>query len=181
MKTHMEIVEDYSLDALVMYCDLMAKAGQLSESKSKVWKTACRSVISGLAPELQADVRKVDVESAMSSYRANNPKAAPKTLSEYSSRLRNALTSFIEPAETQMEIPSETEPVSAPERTEVKRVEVVETSSPKKPTSSHTLNIPLRPDFVAQLLIPYDIKPVEAKRIFRMLEVLAMNNEELDS
>ena len=51
----------------------------------------------------------------------------------------------------------------------------------KKMTSPHTLNIPLRPDFVAQLIIPYDIKHVEAKRIYRMLEVLAMDNKELDS
>ena len=172
---------DYSLDALVRHCDLMAKTGQLSKSKSSVWKTACRSVISGLAPELKADVRKIDFESAMTSYRANNPKAAKKTLSEYRSRLRDALACFIEPAGTQMDIPSETEPASSPEAKERKAVEIIETPLPKKMTSSHTLNIPLRPDFVAQLIIPYDIKHVEAKRIFRMLEVLAMDNEELDS
>jgi len=172
---------DYSLDALVRHCDSMAKTEQLSKSKSSVWKTACRSVISGLAPELKADVRKIDFASAMSSYQANNPKAAKKTLSEYRSRLRDALASFVEHAEKPVDVPSDTKSDSAPEGVNEKSPEVPEPPLPKKPTSSHTLNIPLRPDFMAQLIIPYDIKHVEVKRILKVLEALAMSNEELDS
>lgn len=172
---------DYSLGALVKHCDQEMVSGNLSKSKASGWKTACRSVISCLAPDLQADVRKIDFEAAMNSYMGNNPNAARKTLSEYRTRLQKALASFVEQAGKPVDIPSETEPTSSPKRSERKGPEAFENPLQKKMTSSHTLNIPLRPDFVAQLIIPYDIKHVEAKRIYRMLEVLAMDNKELDS
>jgi hypothetical protein len=174
-------VTDYSLGALVRHCDQLMESGELSKSKASGWKTACRSVIACLAPDLEADVRKIDVESAMKTYKGNNPNAAKKTLMEYGARLKKALASFVEETGKPLETPSDTKSDSAPERPKGKSPEVPESPLPKKPTSSHTLNIPLRPDFVAQLIIPYDIKHVEAKRIFRMLEVLAMDNEELGS
>jgi hypothetical protein len=180
MENNMDAI-DYSLDAMLRHCDQLVKSGKESLTNGKALKTACRSVINPLAPELRADVRKIDIESAISSFRGNNLKVSKDTISNYSGRLKNVLASFVEQAEQPFDFPSETEPISAPERTEVKSVEIVETSSPKKPTSSHTLNVPLRPDFMAQLIIPYDIKRVEVKRILKMLEALAMSNEELDS
>ena len=172
---------DYSLDAMLRHCDQLVTSGKESLTNGKALKTACRSLISPLAPDLQADVRKIDIESAISSFKGNNLKISKDTISNYSGRLKKVLASFIEQAGKPLDIPSETEPISAPERTEVKSVEIVEASSPKKPTSSHTLNIPLRPDFMAQLIIPYDIKHVEVKRILKVLEALAMSNDELDS
>ena len=174
-------VTDYSLGALVEHCDQLMESGALSKSKASGWKTACKSVIPCLAPELQTDVRKIDVEGAMTSFKGNNPDAAKKTLAEYRGRLQKALASFAEQGDKPADVPLETEMVTAPDNMKVKRAAVFESPLPKKTTSPHTLNIPLRPDFVAQLIIPYDIKHVEAKRIFRMLEVLAMDNEELGS
>jgi hypothetical protein len=172
---------DYSLDAMLRHCDQLVKSGKESLTNGKALKTACRSVINPLAPELRADVRKIDIESAISSFKGNNPTTSKDTISNYSGRLKNVLASFVEQAEKPLNIPSETEPVSAPERTNFTYRERLVCSSPKKPTSSYTLNVPLRPDFMAQLIIPYDIQRLEIKLILKMLEPLAMSKEELDS
>lgn len=44
-------------------------------------------------------------------------------------------------------------------------------------STSMTLQIPVRSDFMAQLVLPYDLRPLEAKRLCKLIEALPMSDE----
>jgi len=42
------------------------------------------------------------------------------------------------------------------------------------------LRIPVRSDFVAQLVLPYDLSPIEAARLAKLIEALPMGGQQAD-
>jgi len=150
---------DTSLEALLGHIDELFKSEKLSKSKANGWKTACRSLGSCLPPADQSDVTRIEPEAAAQAYRLRHD-PAEKTIREYKGRLTAALESFrkvVGSPETDRS-PAEKEP-----------------SSPvvRQRSVSHTLAVPLRPDFVAQLTIPYDISSKEVDAITEILTALA--------
>lgn len=150
---------DRSLEALLGHIDELLKSGELSKSKASGWKTACRSLGSCLPPADQRDATRIDPEAAAQAYKLRlNP--AEKTIREYKGRLTAALESF-------------RKVVGSPE-TDRSPVEIVPSSPVVRQRSvSHTLAVPLRPDFVAQLTIPHDISSKEVDAITDILTALA--------
>jgi len=149
---------DTSLEALIAHIGELVQTGTLSKSKAGGWKTACRSLGSCLSPADRNDVTRIDPQTAAEAYKAtHNP--AEKTFREYRGRLTAALESFkgaLGPAEKRAP-QAESRPIPA---------------TPQK-TPSHTLSIPLRSDFVAQLTIPFNITSKEADAITEILSALA--------
>ncbi len=149
---------DTSLDALLRHIDELAQTGTLSKSKAGGWKTACRSLGSCLPPADRNDVTRIDPQTAAEAYKAaHNP--ADKTFREYRGRLIAALESFKRAlGPTEKSAPQTgSSPVPA---------------TPQK-TPSHTLSIPLRSDFIAQLTIPFNITSKETEAITEILSALA--------
>ena len=169
-------MKDYSLGALISHCNSLKEAGELSKSKANNWKTACRSVISGLSPTEIADIRTVDLDKAISIYKSmKNP--SKKTAAEYRGRVGAALSSFLEGTNSPVSPESEKKenlseasaPTPAPKRIKIAQKPVA--------SASNTLKVPLRPDFLAQLILPYDLKPSEARRLCKLIEALPMEED----
>ena len=170
---------DWSVNALLAHCDALIKADPDHSSKYRSWKTACRSVISMQPPEVQNDIRKVDPKSAVMIYAGeHNPK--PKTAKEYQGRISAAIQSFTESLdEPGSGSPSEEPPAKGIPLAQVMDKFVGRTSAKVNPqTASNTLTIPIRSDFLAQLILPYDITPAEARRLSRIIEALPIEQEE---
>jgi hypothetical protein len=169
---------DWSLNSLIAHCDELIEKNPKSIHTFKNWKTACRSVISMLAPDQQNDVRKVDVETSVHLY-AGKKNPSVKTEQEYRGRLRAAITSFTESM-------GESKPgTSAKVPTTEEKTPAVLSDKPSKGTrsevksqpASNTLSIPIRSDFLAQLILPYDITPAEARRLCKFIEALPIEQE----
>jgi hypothetical protein len=176
----------YSLEELIVFCDDLGRSGKLKSGTARARKTACISLFSGLSPVEQADVRKIDVAAALDRY-ANGNDVSKRTLQEYGSRARAAIAAFFAAVDKQ----PHDEPV------EVKKTAIRDSSSmgtdkedreqeksrrssaPHQPgnTASMTLPIPMRSDFVAQLVLPYDLTPAEAERLSKIIEALPMGKE----
>jgi len=169
---------DWSLNALIAHCDALIDADPHHISKYKSWKTACRSVISMQPADVQNDVRTVNIENAVQIY-AGEKNPAEKTAREYRGRLKAAIESLTEsmvesePEITGTDPPAEEETQVLPaEKPARRRVSEVKTQPP-----SNTLTIPIRSDFLAQLILPYDLTPAEARRLCRLIEALPIEQD----
>jgi len=160
-------MKDYSLAALLAFCDQLIKDDPSRESVVRGWKTACKSVIRILPPVLQEDVRGIEPDEAMQAYRRSKPDGKEKTFREYHRRLQQALAAFTgEPVPQQ--IPKDE---SAGETT---------TTPPQRTTTrSQTIKVVLRSDFVAEMVVPYDVSREEGSLLSRYLDLAVEGSSRL--
>ena len=148
------------------------------------WITAASKLLSDLSPTEEIDVREVDIELAV--HRVANEtdnNISPSTLSEYRRRTKRAIEEFIvwkenpasyrprgfgksrqDSANNQLskhrqksDTLKRSNIVSAPDVLVEDTVSVF--------SSGLNLSYPLRPDFLAQIIVPRDINQLEAKRL----------------
>jgi len=157
--------QNYSLEALLGYCDNLCEVDPSLKSKYKGWMTAVRSVFSPLTEAQKADVRVIDIPTAVELYAGqNSPK--PKTKKEYLGRAKAAVTSFLKSLEhggQESSAPQE-------EPTETLKVRIRE----KVVSEANTFTVPIRKDFLAQFILPIDLTQDEAKRVCKLIEVLPL-------
>lgn len=172
-----------TFDALLAYCDSPSFMGGFSKAKAKGIKTACRSIAEDLLPAEAADVRNIDVDVVTERYK-NRKNPAPKTLVEYRGRIKSVIASFVEHKDgppdqktADLHLSSEAEP-SCSESGRSKTGGVKSKPNPAKSSqSSNTLQVMIRPDFLVQVILPYDLSPAEAKHIARLIEAIPMERE----
>lgn len=174
---------DYSLVSLLKYCDELGNSGQMKKNTASAMKTACEKLLVNLSDGEKEDVRKIDVEAAAEKYSKTNV-AKPKTCREYLRRVRAVIGRFKAQMEDFEAVHPPVEVDSSPEvsstNTEAEKLVKVKPARVPKETPSCTsmiLNIPVRSDFVAQLVLPYDLTVAEAARLSKIIEDLPMSKE----
>jgi hypothetical protein len=175
---------DYSFTSLLEFCEFIKKTAGESEAKSSGRLTACRVVLKGLLPRELEDVRTIDVDRAADKY-ASTSSSNDKTVVAYRNRVKGAIELFVEhvdslkdvqPKETTGESnktfpPSEEKKINEPAQAKAKRY-------PKPPTVAvNTINVQIRSDFLAQLILPLDLKTAEADHLCKLIKALPMGQD----
>ena len=179
---------NYSREALIKFLDYAAEKGLVNSQTARGWRIAASKLLSDLSEGEEADVRAVDVDIAARKL-ANRDSGAlsPSSLSDYRQRVTVAIQEFVRWNDD----PAGYKPRGGNGKPRVKQSEENEGRQEKKAASKSTagtakenstpvatsgglpLAYPLRPDFLAQVVIPRDLKVEEAKRLGAFLLTLA--------
>ncbi|MCW5658434.1 MAG: hypothetical protein KIT60_12080 [Burkholderiaceae bacterium] len=186
---------DFSKKALLEYLDKAIEKGRVNKNTGAGMRAACRRILEQVG--LEDDVRKVDVSAEIVRYNNRHPNdLAGESLRVYESRVKAAIAGFVgtltdptgykpptkasngkaakgsarrpaeRPAKSSGSAASEVAPVA--EHTAMPGVaRVVATDT------SLALPFPLRPNFLAQVVVPRDLTKDEAKRLAAFLDSLA--------
>lgn len=177
---------NYSKNALMTFLDTMVAKGLMNANTANGLKAACAKILDDVADN--DDVRGIDVNTAVIRYNNRNPGTlAPNSLAEYKRRVSRAISDFV----SWVENPAAFKPRSR--EAPAKNGRQVETTAKKRPAAhgrdapvppNHVaptvsasaglpLSYPLRPDFLAQVVIPRDLTADEARRLGAFLLTLA--------
>lgn len=175
---------DYSKDALLRFLDTVVAKGLMNANTAGGLKAACSRILDDLA--VGDDVRGVDVNTAVVRYNNRNPGAlSPNSLAEYQRRVTRAIADFISWSENPAEFKPKRKgtPTRNGKKTEPRGDRQLSTPRPEAPAHSGSptastsaglpLSYPLRPDFLAQVVIPRDLTAEEARRLGAFLLTLA--------
>ncbi len=180
------MVSDFSKGALMGFLDTVSAQGLMNSNTAGGLKAACSKILDDLADG--DDVRAVDANTAVIRYNNRNPGAlAPNSLAEYKRRVTRAISDFVSWKENPASFKPRARGVSGKNgrkaQCEVGRPAAAppsealilagQAASAPPPTTGLPLNYPLRPDFLAQVVIPRDLTSEEARRLGAFLLTLA--------
>ena len=171
--------------ALLEFLDLVAEKGWLNKNTAAGYRAACQKILEIEDDWEVVDVAALDVDDILQRFVTRKADDySPGSLQAYKSRFRAALEMFLERAED----PSTWKPPTTARRT---RSEAK--SRPEQPkegaqarTARHraytpsatdgmvTYPFPLRADIDAQLVLPRDLTPEEARRLVAFVNALAI-------
>jgi len=178
--------DSYSKASLMRFLDTLADKGLANTNTANSYKVSANKILGDLAPEEEADVRRVDVETAVRRFNNRNPGLlSPKSLAEYQRRVTAVIKEFVRYTENPAgyktagkAVPSKKSDNSGNGKHRTKAVEdapaiPVSTQQFTPPSIGLSLSYPLRPDFLAQIVIPRDMKTDEARRLSAFVMTLA--------
>jgi hypothetical protein len=192
METDMESDTDFSKQALLGFLDTLERSGLAKPNTVAGYKAAAAKILSGLSSHEEADVRKLDIALAVRRYNNKNPgKLSPSSLATYQRRVEALVREF----EKYHEDPTKYEGISrepaSPNNKRTSRGKAKRRREHAEPTpdrvvtaeevvsrrSGISLDFPLREDFLAQLVVPRDLKASEARRLCAFVMTLAADYE----
>jgi len=177
---------DYSKGALMKFLDTMTAKGLMNANTAGGMKAACSKILDDLADG--DDVRGVDVNTAVIRYNNRSPGAlSPNSLAEYQRRVTRAIADFVSwsgnPAGFRPK--GRGAPAKSGKKAESGADLPAPAPRPATPTAAGgngtpasaglPLSYPLRPDFLAQVVIPRDLTADEARRLGAFLLTLAVD------
>lgn len=173
---------DFSKQALLSFADMLVEKGLAKPNTAGGLRVAAAKILD----DDVADVRTVDVALAIKRYNNKNPgKLSPASLAEYEKRVVNLTKEFVRYHEDPAGYTglASRAGTAAPRRDRersssksgAKPSEEVTTAGPppRAPRSGLSLEYPLRPDFLAQVVVPLDMKVDEARRLCAFVMTLA--------
>jgi hypothetical protein len=174
-------VANYTKAALMSFLDRSIERGDVNANTGNGMKAACGKILEAIRGD--EDVRTVEVEVAIKQYSNKHPgDLSPDSLRVYESRTKKAISVFVDTVNEPTKNFWGTKP-SIPKKSAVKKVAatgeagvsvVTELSAPTvSKIAALTIPYPLRLDFVAQVLIPMDMKPEEADKLANFVKALA--------
>lgn len=186
---------DFSKRALLDFLEKSIEKGRINKNTGAGMRAACRKILEQVGPD--DDVRETDVSAEVIQYNNRHPnELSGDSLRVYESRVKAAIDAFVRSltdptgyrppgkangskpqkagtrrtAERQAKDPGqEIERATQPEHMALPssaRVAATETSL--------ALPFPLRPNFLAQIVVPRDLSKDEAKRLAAFLDSLAV-------
>jgi hypothetical protein len=172
---------DFSRDALARFIDYVVEKNLVNPSTAQGWRVATAKVLDELTPEEGADVRRIDVDATFKQFLNRNPgRLSPASTGEYRRRVGRAIDEFVSWMENPAGYGSRTaawaakaerRPASRP------RARVPVSAAGPAPERSETggvaLSFPVRPGFLAQVVVPADLTVDEARRMGAFLLTLA--------
>lgn len=178
---------DYSRSALIAFLDFAQQKGLANKNSALGMKVAAEKILSDLSPEEEGDVRKVDIAIATRRFHNKNPnQLSPSSLSVYQRRVAQAIREFLKYREDptryvgfgknvspKAEV-TERQRRKAEPRDEEHRSGKVEPVTTSLPSSGLSIPFPLRADFLAQVVIPRDLRESEAKRLSDFIATLVV-------
>ena len=169
---------DYSRDALARFIDFVVDKGLVNASTAQGWRVATGKVLEELSEEERADVRRIDVDAVFRAFLNRNPgRLSPVSVGEYRRRVGRAIEEFVKWVENpggygarsgawQARLDSRPRLRAAPPIRERER-------PAEMSAEGIALSYPLRPGFLAQVVIPRDLTVDEARRMGAFLLTLA--------
>jgi hypothetical protein len=180
---------DYSKKALLKFLDTVVEKGLMNANTAGGLKAACGRILDDLAES--DDVREIDVGTAVIRYSNRNPGfLAPNSLAEYQRRVARAISEFVQFAENPAGFKPRGRGAGAknarrPEKRGETKTVVPGDQETSTSAGSNSLRVsaaaglalsfPLRTDFLAQVVIPRDLRADEARRLGAFLMTLAMD------
>jgi hypothetical protein len=184
---------DFSKQALLDFIEVSIEKGRMNRNTGGGIRAACRKILEQVAAD--ADVRSVDVTAEVVQYNNRHPsELSSDSLRVYESRVRSVIESFVQSvtdptgyklpgkmnggkaARTSKKVgekdakPAAAEPLES--ATAPPHSAAVHTRAAATDTSL-ALPFPLRPTFLAQVVVPRDMTKEEAKRLSAFLDALA--------
>ncbi|MBA3260280.1 MAG: hypothetical protein H0T68_12555 [Gemmatimonadales bacterium] len=169
---------DYSRAALARFIDYVVDKGLVNPSTAQGWRVATAKVLDALAQEEEADVRRIDVDATFKHFLNRHPgRLSPASTGEYRRRVGRAIEEFV----SWMENPAGygTRSAAWATRAESRPRGRAAGPAPRVPeirpdaAAGISLAFPLRPGFLAQVLVPPDLTVDEARRMGAFLLTLA--------
>lgn len=185
---------NYSRAGLMAFLDLLGSKGLANANTTQSLKVAAGKILVDLSDAEEADIRTVDVGLAVRKFNNKNPGVlSPSSLAEYQRRVALAIREM----EAYQENPTSyrgigrgptkadgTEKTSSIKRRENQRPQQSKpdsappTATPPSPGSPGlSFAFPLRQDFLAQLVVPRDMKTEEANRLCAFVRALAVDSQ----
>lgn len=184
---------------LTTFVKMITDKGWVNGNTGAAMMTAVAKILEDVGPE--EDVRKIDVETASRRYSNLHPgDLSPGSLDTYRKRVKSAIANYISwvedptkyrpPGSARATTNGSTTPkkVERPKGTTASEVTVIEpipaptpaTAAPRMEMAMATeanlaLPYPLRPGYLAQVIIPRDMKKVEAARLCAFIMTLAVD------
>ena len=167
---------DYSRAALGRFIDYVVEKGLVNPSTAQGWRVATAKVLEELSPAEQADVRQIQVDATFRAFLNRNPgRLSPASTGEYRRRVGKAIEEFV----TWMENPAGYGNRSAAWAARAESRPRARSSPAVRPAPrSHarpaeesaelggiSLDYPLRPGFLARVIVPRDLTVDEARRM----------------
>lgn len=183
------MTQQYSKAHLAAFLDTVIQKGLANTNTAAGWKAACGRILEDVAD--QDDVRSVDVPTAIKRYHNKHPgELAPSSLKEYERRLGIVIKEFVSYANDPAGYKARGRPpvknsegrVNGARRKPAQSTHSKEQSSAAgqeavatrpQPIAGLSLEFPMRPDFLAQVVVPRDMKADEARRFTRFILTLA--------
>jgi hypothetical protein len=189
-------MDDYSKMALLRFLDTAVSKGDLNGNTGGGMKSAATKLLEQLAET--DDVRNTDTQAAVRQYNNRHPgELSHDSLRVYESRLKKAVDAFTRSVAEPTKNPWGSKPASTSVRkaeskkkdessansagnglaTQVghQNISSGKTTVPQTSTvtSSLTIPYPLRSDFVAQVVVPMNMTPSEAKNLSNFILAIA--------
>jgi hypothetical protein len=172
---------DYSRAALARFIEYVVAKGLVNHSTAQGWRVATSKVLEELTPAEIADVRRIDVDATFRAFLNRHPgRLSPASVGEYRRRVGRAIEEFV----TWMENPAgygnraaawaarnESRPKGRAKAAAAPRAQTAPVPAP--PREGLALDYPLRPGFLAQVVVPPDLTVDEARRMGAFLLTLA--------
>jgi hypothetical protein len=185
---------DYSRAALARFIEFVVEKNLVHPATAQGWRVATTKVLEGLSGEGTADVREIDVDATFKGFLNRNPgRLSPASVGEYRRRVGRAIEEFVRwvvdpgayavrgaPRPSRADPRRRTEP-QAGERTQPPRdqpgpfQEKLATGGAGHAGAGISLEYPLRPDLLAQVVVPRDLTVDEARRMGAFLVTLAVD------
>ncbi len=190
----------YTVTGTKEFLDYLIDKGLMNTNTGGGMKSACEKVFSVLDENEKQNLKGLHVDDAIRRFANKNPSAlSPDSLGVYRSRVQKALSLLdkfnLDPANFKTNSSSRTKATDAPNsqtklavRRDVSRKDRYQVDEPSiqnssmRIESSHksdavTLMFPLRPDFIAQFVIPKELSLREAKKLAAYFELIAVDYE----
>ena len=177
---------DYSRAALARFIEFVVAKGLVHPATAQGWRVATTKVLEDLTPAEGEDVRRIDVEATFKGFLNRYPgRLSPASVGEYRRRVGRAIEEFVRWMEDPGSYAFRSPPRAA--RADARRgPEAAPASSPSparpRPSGSApprpdgiALEYPLRPDLLAQVVVPRDLTVEEARRMGAFLVTLAVD------
>jgi hypothetical protein len=177
---------DYSRAALARFIEFVVAKGLVHPATAQGWRVATAKVLEDLTPAEGEDVRRIDVEATFKGFLNRYPgRLSPASVGEYRRRVGRAIEEFVrwmeDPGSYAFRSPSRAARPDARRRSEAAPASP---PSPARPRPSGpaparpdgiALEYPLRPDLLAQVVVPRDLTVEEARRMGAFLVTLAVD------
>lgn len=185
-------MQNFSKRGLMEFIETSIQKGRINANTGGGVRAACKKILEQVGTD--EDVRQVDVQAAVVQYNNRHPgELSAESLRVYESRVRGVIDSFVQfvTDPTGYKLPGKGAS-QKPRRAEArKNGEKQATATSKLPEADHhvvtpqtairaattetslALPFPLRPTFLAQIVIPRDLTKDEAKRLAVFIDSLA--------
>jgi hypothetical protein len=186
---------DYSRAALARFIDFVVDKNLVHPATAQGWRVATTKVLEELPAEARADVRRLDVETTFRAFLNRNPgRLSPASVGEYRRRVGRAVEEFLrwveDPGSYAFRGAARVPRAQSRRRPEARTGgngapgpsiadtavaggrALVETPSAG---GAIVLQYPLRPDLLAQVVVPRDLTVEEARRMGAFLVTLAVD------
>jgi hypothetical protein len=180
---------------LVQFTSMITDKGWINPNTGNAWKAAIGKILGDVAPD--ADVRTIDVDTAVRYFNNRNPGVlTPESLQTYAKRVKNAIANYVSyvddpvkyraPARTPSANGTRKLAAQSAPKSDSTTEAVIEQPPPAAHTPARTepvslateanlaLPFPLRPGYLAQVVIPRDMTKAEASRLCAFIQTLAL-------